>query len=127
MKNDRRMFVKSFRCNVEEAVFLAREADREKISEGAFMRKQIFSRTRGYVPEEYRDMIGQLIFEVYKVGNNVDQVANEVNIRKNVTAYDIKRLTRCLEEIREACFKIYGMLAAESEYGKARTSAKQGE
>ena len=117
MKNDRRMFVKSFRCNVEEAVFLAREAEREKISEGAFMRKQIFSRMRGYVPEEYRDMIGQLIFEVYKVGNNVNQVTNEVNVRKNVTAYDIKRLIRCLEEIREICFRIYGKLAELSEGG----------
>lgn len=126
-KIGKRTIIKSFRCNAEEAVFLEREAETEKMSEASLIRKKVFTSMKGYIPAEYRDLFGTLILEVNRVGNNVNQVAKEVNTRKNVTAYDIKRLSKYLEEIRGTCFDIYDKLVEVSEGGNNETSADQGE
>ena len=122
-KIGKRTIIKTFRCNAEEAVFLAREAETEKMSEASLIRKKIFTNLKGYIPAEYRDLFGTLICEVNRVGKNVNQVAKEVNTRKNVTAYDIKRMMKYLEEIQSTCFKIYDKLAEVSEGGNNETTA----
>lgn len=126
-KNYKRTIIKTFRCNAEEAVFLSLEAEREKMSEASLIRKKVFTNLKGYIPAEYRDLIGTLIYEVNRVGNNINQVAKEVNTRNGVTTYDIKRLTKYMEEIQGTCFRIYDKLAEVSEGGNNETSADQGE
>lgn len=95
----------SFCLNLSEEEYMELEwkANRHKISKSQILRDFI---NKGEVKVNKIDELPELIKEINKLGNNVNQIAKRLNSSSDIFAKDVDDTKKYMEEILDAIMKV---------------------
>ena len=99
-RKQNRSILKGVRMTEAEAVYLKEQADREYMSEGAWIRMKLFDTENEYVPFEIRSIFDRYIYDISKSADKIDSVTKECKMHMSIDAYDLRRLENSVEEVR---------------------------
>ena len=105
-----RTVIKCVRFTYEEAQQLASEAEKEHMKFSALIRMKIFSDKNVYVPYEVRTALGNLLHDSNRIAGNIHSVVKGCQFHKSVDAYDVKKLTENVDELRTLIMSLYKLM-----------------
>ena len=118
----KRTVIKGIRMTAAEAEVMKREAEKEHLSEGAWARMKLFDSNHEYIPFEVRAAFGRYMYEIGKIGTNINTIARDCQRHKSVDAYDVRRLQESVDELKKYLTEIYETVKGGSGNGSNKTS-----
>lgn len=118
----RKTVTKGVRMTEAEAMVVRTKAEREHLSEGAWMRMKLFDEDHEYIPFEIRSAFGSYLYEIGKAASDIHTVARDCQRHKSVDAYDVRRLQDSVEELKKILTEIYENVKEAVRHGSDKTS-----
>lgn len=110
---NRKIFQKNFRINMSQQEHIEKSCKTYGISESEYFRRLIDSDMGKAVSvkthEEFK-ISKDLIFEVNKIGNNINQIAKNTNSHY-YTEYEKKKLFALMEKVKDLLWQLVGNVA----------------
>lgn len=109
------------RLTPEEMTAVAAKADRAGLTKGAFARAAMLGtpgpRARRRPPADHRTL-RQLLGHCGRIGNNVNQIARQLNAGGRANVPELREALRAYLDIRTAIFQALGMTAPKSSHDR---------
>ena len=112
---EKKEVAKSFRCTAAEAEMLRQKAEKMKIAESEYIRREVFKNRKVRLPADVKELLKDLKYQNLKIGNNINQVVRSCNSKKHVTRSDYKAIVDEMIKLEDAYDKIYQKLIEKME------------
>ena len=120
--NVKRTVIKGVRMTEAEAEVMKKEAEKEHLSEGAWARMKLFDSDHEYIPFEIRSAFGRYLYEIGKIGTNINTVCRNCQMHKSVDAYDVRRLQDSVDALKGYLTMIYETVKGAYGHGSDKTT-----
>ncbi len=94
------------RVTPDEAAWIKNDAWKNRMSMAEYMRVCIFAHQKPKIPAEIGSMLSSLIYEVNKIGNNINQLTKASHGRGYLSQYDRRLLGYQMDALTEELEKI---------------------
>ncbi len=102
--------IKGVRLTIEEAQQLEAEAEKEHMKLSELIRIKLFTNRNVFIPYEVRSALGTLLHDSNRIAGNIHSVVKGCQFHKSVDAYDVKKLTEHVDELRNMILSIYELM-----------------
>ena len=103
--------IQPVRCTLEEFKAIAAKADKAGLAIAAFMRAAALGdpgpRAQRRPPADHK-ALRQILGELGRIGNNLNQIARALNARQQIRLPELKEALRAYLTIRDAIFQALG-------------------